>query len=438
MSRSARFTRRTFTRATGLSLALLPLLEADKIVRAAASDSTNLVTIAWPNGVRATEWWPDAHKDPDYLLDESSGVTETNFSFANRKISGPLEPHKQDLLFFLFAGLTAKVEGGHESGPEMFKVSDGNTLDQHVARDHTTPFKTLNLAVQKQDNRGHIFKDGQGVTLEQDPYAVFDRLFQGGALDPSVLAEQHATRGSVLDYVHKQLDGYGKILGSSDRQRIEFHLNSIRELEKRLASGGGVTTVDGAPESLPEARFDPKDVSNFNLATRAMFDLVVLALASGATRAATILLSDGDAAGLAMPWLGPEFALDTGSDYLGIQNNHHGHSHVIDEIHHQMQRWFVSEFAEFIRKLKETPGPTGGTLLDQSAVLCMNNMNTGGGHGTHNLPTFLAGKCGGYFKTGRYIKYPEWEGNHDGIKAAIANAMGTPLDGWNEDARLRV
>ncbi len=438
MTRSARFTRRTFARATGLSLALLPVLEADKILRAAPNDSTNVVTIAWPNGVRATEWWPDAHKDADYLLNENAGVTETNFSFANLKISGPLEPHRQDLLFFLFAGLAAKVEGGHESGPEMFKVTNGNTLDQHVARDHATPFKTLNLAVQKQDNRGHIFKDGQSVTLEQDPYAVFDRLFEGGALDPSVLARQRANRGSVLDYVHKQLDGYGKILGTADRQRIAFHLDSIRELEKRLGSGGGVTAVNGAPESLPAVRFDPKDVSSFHLATRATFDLVVLALASGATRAATVLLSDGDAAGLAMPWLGPEFALDTGSDYLGIQNNHHGHSHVIDEVHHQMQRWFVSEFAEFIRKLKETPGPTGGTLLDQSAVLCMNNMNTGGGHGTHNLPTFMAGKCGGYFKTGRYLKYQEWQGNNTGILAGIANAMGTPIEGWDEDSRLHV
>ncbi len=438
MSRSLRFTRRTFARATGLSLALLPVLEADKILHAAPSDSTNLVTIAWPNGVRATEWWPDAHKDPDYLLDESSGVTETNFSFGNRKISGPLEPHKQDLLFFLFAGLSVTVEGGHESSPEMFKVTAGNTLDQHVARNHTTPFKTLNLAVQKMDHRGHIFKDGQGVSLEQDPYAVFDRLFQGGALNPAVLTQQHSNRTSVLDYVHKQLEGYGKILGTEDRQRIAFHLDSIRELEKRLGSGGTTTAAGGKPESLAEPRFDPKDVSSFNLATRAMFDLVVVALASGATRAASLMLSDGDAAGLAMPWLGPDFALDTGSDYLGIQNNHHGHSHSIDEIHHQMQRWFVSEFAEFIRKLKETPGPTGGSLLDQSAVLCMNNMNTGGGHGTHNLPTFLAGKCGGYFKTGRYIKNKEWEGNHDGIKAAIANAMGTPLEGWSEDSRLRV
>lgn len=53
----------------------------------------------------------------------------------------------------------------------------------------------------------------------------------------------------------------------------------------------------------------------------------------------------------------------------------------------------------------------------------MNNMNTGGGHGTNNLPIFYAGNAGGYLATGRYLKLRE---NHNGILAALANAMGTP------------
>ena len=64
----------------------------------------------------------------------------------------------------------------------------------------------------------------------------------------------------------------------------------------------------------------------------------------------------------------------------------------------------------------------------------MNNMNTGGGHGTNNLPIFYAGNAGGYLATGRYLKLRE---NHNGILAALANAMGTPAAGMNELAALR-
>ncbi len=430
---AARFSRRTFVRATGLSLALLPILETDRIARAAPGGPKCLVTIAWPNGVRSADWWPDAEPGSiDFSEAKNHAVTDTNFSFSGLNMIEPLEPHRQDMVLFRGVRLATGVEGGHESQPHMFKVNGGSTLDQHVGQSQDTPFKTLNLGVQKHDDRGHIFKNGQGVTLESDPYAVFDRLFEGGALDPAILDRQRKARGSVLDYVGKQLEGFGKILGSEDRQRVAFHLQSIRELEKRLE--GGTLGANGRPESLTEPRFDVDDVSHFHNATRAQLDLIVLALASDATRVATLLLGDGDGSQLATPWLGPEFGLGTGIEYLGIRNSHHTHSHLENDMHSTMQRWFVSEFAEFIRKLKATPHAAGGTLLERSAVLVMNNMNTGGGHGTNNLPIFLAGSAGGYLRTGRYLRIQD---SQNGILAALANAMGTPVDGMTELAALR-
>jgi hypothetical protein len=110
------------------------------------------------------------------------------------------------------------------------------------------------------------------------------------------------------------------------------------------------------------------DVSSFNKTTRAQLDLIVLALASDATRVATLLLADGDGSSLATPWLGPEFALNTGEQYPGIQNSHHTHSHREDDMHAEMQRWFVGEFAEFFRKLKEAQDATGGSLFDSSLL----------------------------------------------------------------------
>jgi hypothetical protein len=98
-----------------------------------------------------------------------------------------------------------------------------------------------------------------------------------------------------------------------------------------------------------------------------------------------------------------------------------------------MQRWFVGEFAYLLDKLKQTPDTSGGKLFDTSIVLVMNNMNTGGGHGTSNLPVFLAGSGGGYFKTGRYLRSG---GAQTGFLAGVANAMGVPT-GSGELANLR-
>lgn len=429
---ASRFSRRALLGATGLSLSLLPLLAADRKASATVDSPKRLVLIAWPNGVRSADWWPDAKPGSiDYAEAANHGVTSTSFSFKGLRMIEPLEPYRQDIVLFHGVSLATGVEGGHESQPHMFKVSGNSTLDQHVGRNQPTPFKTLNLGVQKHDDRGHIFNNGQGVTLEQDPYALFERLFQGGALDQAAFERKRATKKSVLDYVGKQLEGFAKILGSEDRQRVDYHLTSIRALETRLDSS---TQSTGRPESLPEQRFDVKDVSKFDKAARAQLDLIVLALASDATRVATLLLADGDGSNLATPWLGPEFGLSTGEQYLGIQNSHHTHSHREDDMHAQMQRWFVGEFAEFFRKLKETQDVAGRSLFDSSVTLVMNNMNTGGGHGTNNLPIFFAGNAGGYLSTGRYLKIKD---NQNGILAALASAMGTPVDGMAELSSLR-
>jgi hypothetical protein len=154
----SRFARRAFVRATGIGVGCLPLLTADRPARAAAPK--RLILIAWPNGVRSADWWPDAKKGSiDFSEGTGHGVTETNFSFAGLKMIEPLEPHRQDLL--LFRGVRLAAGGpGHESQPHLFSVGGGQTLDQHVGAKQATPWKTLNLSVQKRDRRGHIYRGG--------------------------------------------------------------------------------------------------------------------------------------------------------------------------------------------------------------------------------------------------------------------------------------
>ena len=64
------------------------------------------------------------------------------------------------------------------------------------------------------------------------------------------------------------------------------------------------------------------------------------------------------------------------------------------------------------------------TLLDNSVFVGMNNMRTGT-HEYRNVPTIMAGKCGGYFATGRSLKLPA-NTPQNGMLVAVANALGVP------------
>lgn len=431
-----RFSRRAFCGATGIGLGLLPLLSTDRISQAAtASAPKRLIMICWPNGVRADQWWPDAAPGPDYSFAANTGVTSTSYSFANLKMIAPLEPHRADIV--LFQGLTiGNIDGGgHESLPVLFDVGGGNSLDWQVAQKigADNPFKTLNLAVQKRDSRGHIFHNGQGVTLEQDPFKLFDTLFASGGLDPAQFAKQGAAKKSVLDYVGKQLEGFGTQLGTDDRQRVQFHLDSVRAVEKRLTSQSTITP-GGRPMSLPTTPFDVKNTTNFQNVARAHMDLMVLALASDLTRVITLLMADGDASNLLMSWLGAEFAPASTSGGLGNDNSHHSNSHSENDKHMAMQHWFVDQYAYLLTQLKATPDINANKLFDGSIVYVVNNMNTGGGHGTNNLPVFIAGGAG-VLSTGRYLRMNT---SLKSVHSAVAGALGAPLAGTTEYPGLRV
>ena len=427
MSTSHRFSRRAFAKATGIGLGFLPMLAADRASWGQAGASPKrLITIAWPNGVSAGHFWPDAKKGPyDYTF--TSAVSPTDFSLKGLDMIEPMEPHRQNMILLLKQTLGSVGGGGHETLPLLLDVGGGNTLDWQVANKigAGSKFKTLNLAVQKRDNRGHIFHGGQRVTMEGDPFKLFDSLFSSGGLDPKLFEKQRAARKSVLDFVGKQLESFGKTLGTTDRQRVEFHLTNVREVEKRLDTPS--TSPAGRPASLPATKFDVRDTRNFHLVTRAFNDLIVLALASDLTRVVTLLMSDGDAGGLVLTWLpGPQFQPSSQSGGLGNNNSHHSISHTARQAdYYQVQRWFIQQQADLISRLKETVDPTGASLFKSTLVFSINNMTTGGGHGTDNLPCFVATGLPNV-KTGRYLR----EGAPlKGLLGSIAAASGAPLGG---------
>jgi len=160
-------------------------------------------------------------------------------------------------------------------------------------------------------------------------------------------------------------------------------------------------------------------------------DIIALALACGANHAATLMW--GSEAG------GPVFTWDG----MSHQYNHHKLSHgntaddcsgaAVDgylDMLYDIDRWYATQLAYLLDQLEGyTEGD--GTLLDNCSVMWMNNLSDGKAHHFMDMPYVMFGSCGGYFKTGQYVKVTnednpvnDVDAPHNKLLAGILNAVG--------------
>jgi hypothetical protein len=149
---------------------------------------------------------------------------------------------------------------------------------------------------------------------------------------------------------------------------------------------------------------------------KAMFTMAAIALQCDLTRVVTI-----------------EYGTDGGGDetshaFLGLTDNWHkiahaGAAQAADKI--KIDSWIFSNVATLVGMLDSTMEGTG-TALDNSVVMTATDMNDGADHYVGQIPFLLIGSCGGYFKTGKVVQYPDGT-PHNKLLATIGNAMGVPM-----------
>lgn len=431
--------RRLFLSGLGIGGAALPLLNASEAPAQASLSPKRLVIVVQPNGVIDEEWWP----------------AQTGASFTLPQMTAPLEPYKSDLIVldglqlkcFMddeprpFGGAGPSAGGSHDNYPALLtgkkllrfaafdKMADGPSLDQYVAdglvaQGIATQFRSLNLGAKTQTGKSDqlIFRGAdQPVTPENDPRATFDSLFAGNNLGESELERLRTDRRSVLDFVTKELEAFQTNLGTEDRAKVQAHLQTIRDLEQQL-SGSSVGCT---------APIMPGDDLDFPTTIRAQMDLAVAALACDLTRVVVIQMSDH---GGTVPtgFLGGEFAENSPSGDFGNMHNTHEIAHHWREQEHLkigVERFYMEQVAYLVGRMA---GIQEGDqrLLDNSALLYMNNAHDGGAHNSDRMPMLLAGSCGGYFSTGRALKFDKRP--HNGVLVALANAMGVETETFGD------
>jgi hypothetical protein len=228
------------------------------------------------------------------------------------------------------------------------------------------------------------------LPAEAHPRIVFETLFGDGG----TAKERRAAlkkRASLLDSVTDEITRLRKTLGPKDRNRVDQYLQSIREVERRIQKAQAGTKEKPLPD-LDRPTGVPASYADH---ARLMFDLQVLALQGDITRVITFQLAR-------------ETSNRTYPE-IGVTDPHHPLTHHGNDPEKiakvaKINRFHVSLFAEFLKKLQAAP-EGNGTLLDHSLYLYGSGMGNPNVHDHTNLPIIVAGGAVGNMRGGRHIKF---------------------------------
>ena len=315
------------------------------------------------------------------------------------------------------------------------------SIDQIVAGLISTgaPFKSLEVGVTPatpngpQDSLATVSHKGPNAKniAEYDPKAAFSRLFTGGTTTtpPDEATKMANVRKSVLDAVLADGASLQKKLGAADKQRVEQHLQSVRDIEARL-----VTTPPTTPPTMctsPTAPTTPKDTKSEAppAVNTAMADLSILALACDRTRVLTYMFS------LPAAHVYYRHLTDSANNMNADFHDTICHGDAGDMSNQPRVdkgvMYAMNCLKEFLTKMQATPhGATN--LLDQALVYVTSDSAWGKIHTKTEWPVLLAGKAGGKLKGDGHFNYPG-----DNLSKAlftVAKLMGSTASDYGLDA----
>jgi len=412
--------RRAFLRNLGVSAATLPFLAGLPSLAGAAEPHRRqrLVIMFSPNGTLPIEFWPDTEGE----------------AFELKSILQPLEPFKNKTL--LLKGVYNKIKGDgdqHMRGMSCLLTADrllpgnimggggapagwaaGISIDQEI-RNHLqsrpetkTRFGSLEFGVAVPDRadpwtRMSYRGGNQPVAPVDDPYRMFARLY-GQMKDKETLV-------SILDDVKADLEKVSRKLSARDKRMLEEHMSLVRNFETELKAPADASITHQMPALDPGIEIVNDNTPQLS---RMQINLLVNALANDMSRVATLqyMRSVGQAQ---MRW-------------LGVEEGHHTLSHEPDdnkEAFAKLQKinsWFCGEFAYLVKRLSETPEPSGeGTMLDNTLLVWTNELGKGNSHTLDNIPIVMTGGAPG-MKMGRFVNLDKVA--HNRLWLSVAQAMG--------------
>lgn len=431
--------RRRFLQALGACAALTPaawstFAHADAAVSDGAPPPLRFIGLFMPHGVVREYYSPGPGFDlasPKCLLAPFDDVKRFGRSFKDLIL--PIDG------IDLAAGIEMGTVG-HDASRVILTGSGARgvnaSLDQHLAVEcglgHATPITSLVLGVGS-DDTGLGFnlsysKGGVPVPKLIDPELVFDELF-GKTLtgeESRALARRRAMGRSVLDELRHQTEELLRRAPSDERPKLEQHQQALRELEKRLNPERRSCTASVRPDRalFPKVRASAGGEPYFDVITELHFDLVSRAFACDLTRFATVYLGDLTRSPLDLG-LPADIHMEVAHRYDARRGSHSGDPATWDALAIQ-NRHTYAQIAGLMQRL-DTSG-----VLGSSVILAQSDMGDTATHSSRNVPTLIAGGCGGRFAMGRFIDVRSTKREaelvpNNRVLVSIAQAFGVPL-----------
>jgi hypothetical protein len=398
--------RRTLLRGAGTAVAL-PFLDA-MVPAFASTPKKTPVRMAFlyaPNGIMMDGWNPDYEGKLDKLpriLKPLDSLKENILQIGNLT-------HNTGRALLDGAGDHGRCCGSYLTGVQVKKtlvdIKSSVSCDQLVANEvgKETRFPSLEIGLEDARQAGDCDSgyscaytnnlawrsDTQPLPPILDPRALFERLFgDGTVLTAEARAAQAAERRSMLDYVMGDTAKLKNDLGPTDKRKLDEYLSSIREIERQMDKAAKDNT-----------QIDPKMDKPYGIPAdfaehfRLMTDIVTVAFQADLTRVLTFLITREG----------------TSRAYreLGIPDGHHPLTHhqgkpeLMEKVR-QINEYHTAQLATWLTKLKSIK-EGDSNLLDNSMIVYGAGLSDGNRHTHEDLPTLIAGRAGGHFKTGRRI-----------------------------------
>lgn len=386
--------RRRFLRGTGAVMVGLPFLAR---FQSASADPTDLpkrlFTFYTPNGF-----------DPDgrpTSTDLTGSVLEPLAGFRDRittihgmeQASRRLDPTDNDGAHY--HGWSHCTVGDNALfGSASGRVAGAISYDQLAAR-----------TISAETRFGSVVEGGPSWLGADQPAAAggvyqpqesFDRLFADFMVPNAAeeLERVRMQRRSILDFTMESARRLDCQLGAEDRERLGSHLESIRDLERRLAAPIGTCLLPDRPRFYPwpEPRDNEREL--WTEWARTKIQLVTTAIACDLTRVGVVGL--GGPAGGSVPIEIP------------ATDSHHELSHDSSASARAqiraIDRYYAELFRDFLSALDAIEAGEGVSVLDQSCVLWLSEAGGRDGHQIHEQEYVVAGGAGGYLRQGQRLE----------------------------------
>jgi Protein of unknown function (DUF1552) len=315
--------------------------------------------------------------------------------------------------------------------PKTTDTVEGPSLDVLIsdAIGTRTRFRSLEMAATGSSRDSNSLRDVSSVNpSEPSALGLYTRIFGPGFADPNAADFQPdpsvLLRKSSLSVVSEDRKRLERMLGASDRARLDQYFTALRQLEQQLE----LQTKKPPPLeacSIPQSPVDSplnKEIDNVMANHALMTDVLALALACDQTRVFNMVFSDR-ASGLRMP---------------GTPDTHHTLTHEEPrdpELGYQPKATFfvqksMEAWAHFVKTIDAVP-EGDGSLLDNCLALALSETSEANTHSVVGLPFMTAGTAGGKVKTGLHVSGVGESASRVGL--TMQQAMGLNTGQWGTD-----